>query len=105
MRAPWPRTYGLFLYGPLRHGCGIHAVRPGTDGARVTGVYSSIARARGGFDPRRARDQAARSMREVAPVVLEDETDRGEHGEQQPDQEQPPSDREADRGRGRGQTH
>ena len=44
-------------------------------------------------------------VREVAPVVLKDETDRGEHGEQQPDQEEPPSDREADRGRGRGQAH
>ena len=44
-------------------------------------------------------------VREVAPVVLKDEADRGEHGEQQPDQEEPPSDREADRGRGRGQAH
>jgi DNA-binding NarL/FixJ family response regulator len=40
---------------------------------------------------------------EVAPVVLEDEADRGEHGEAQPDQEQPPADREADRGDGRRQ--
>jgi DNA-binding NarL/FixJ family response regulator len=40
-------------------------------------------------------------VREVAPVVLEDEADRGEHGEQQPDQEEPPADREAEGGRGR----
>ena len=32
---------------------------------------------------------------EVSPVVLEDEADRGEHGEQHPDQEEPPADREA----------
>jgi DNA-binding NarL/FixJ family response regulator len=36
-------------------------------------------------------------VREVAPVVLEDEADRGEHGEQHPDQEQPPADRQAER--------
>jgi hypothetical protein len=34
---------------------------------------------------------------EVAAVVLEDKADRGEHGEQQPDQEEPPSDRQAQR--------
>ena len=42
-------------------------------------------------------------MREVAPVVLEDEADRGEHGEQQPDQEEPPADREAESGGGGGE--
>jgi DNA-binding NarL/FixJ family response regulator len=47
----------------------------------------------------------ARLVREVAPVVLEDEADRREHGEQHPDEEEPPADRETERGRGRGQTH
>src|SRR5208282_2496428 len=42
-------------------------------------------------------------MGEVAAVVLEDEADRGEHGEQHPDQEEPPADREAEEGRGRGE--
>jgi DNA-binding NarL/FixJ family response regulator len=51
----------------------------------------------------RCQSGRARSVREVAPVVLEDEADRGEHGEQRPDQEEPPSDREAERGRGRGE--
>jgi naphthoate synthase len=41
---------------------------------------------------------------EVAAVVLEDETDRGEHGEQHPEQEQPPADREAERRRGGAET-
>jgi DNA-binding NarL/FixJ family response regulator len=41
-----------------------------------------------------------RLVGEVTPVVLEDEADRGEHGEQQPDQEEPPADRQANRHRG-----
>jgi DNA-binding NarL/FixJ family response regulator len=43
----------------------------------------------------------ARLVREVTPVVLEDEADRGEHGEQQPHQEEPPADRQAKRRDGR----
>src|SRR6266699_5019026 len=40
---------------------------------------------------------------EVAPVVLEDEADRGEHREHHPDQEEPPADREAKDSHGRGE--
>jgi len=49
--------------------------------------------------------QTPLSVREVAPVVLEDEADRREHREQHADQEEPPADRETERSRGHGQTH
>src|ERR1700722_15396179 len=42
---------------------------------------------------------------EVAPVVLEDEPDRGEHHAHDADQDQPPAHREADRGESGGEGH
>src|SRR6185312_13640245 len=90
---------------PTRPGSIIRGDDPPNPPQARCGPRRSIARPWGACGPRRPREQAARLVRVVAPVVLEDEADRREHREQHADQEQPPADRETERSRSRGQTH
>src|SRR5580704_12243022 len=70
----------------------------------VTGSsWSSSPTSPGWSRPNRSPSGRRGSVGEVAPVVLEDEADRGEHGEQQPHQEQPPADRQSGGRYGRGE--
>ncbi len=66
-------------------------------------AYQSGLVARASPGTPRTRRASPGLVREQASVVLEDEADRGEHGGQHPDQEEPPADGQAQRRRGGGQ--